>query len=608
MKNLSRRFLAVLLLIAMLVPFVAVKADATEQEPVVQNTRSETNPLYPEIHYSEPLAAPEASDEAIPKDLTYHTTLASAGADVRKQLKNRQATVEVGIKTTNSNSDYWYQLFEDLITEAMKHTGVPTEGDYIQWQWGRWSAYYNYDYSGGYYYVYYNYSFEYYTTAAQEQQMNTAVANVLKQLNLSGKSDYQKVRAIYDYICDNVVYDYANLYVDSYKLKYTGYAALLNGTAVCQGYTLLFYRLALESGVDSRAIPSILSENHIWNIVELGGLYYNLDSTWDAGMNPNYDYFLRCDANFYGHTRDAEYRTSAFYAEYPMSPVDYDPNNITVTVPNKPYKIVNVVSGVHVYWNAVSGANKYGVWRSETGADGTYKWIANPTTNHFTDTTVKSGKTYHYKITAMNPNTGEHTAKSASLGITYVATPDITARYNKAAGIKLEWQKITGATGYAVYRKSYSGNDDWVRVATISGNSTLTWTDTSVKNENGTVYKYTIRALAGSNKSTLSGCRSAGRTMVRLLSRSITSVSKPAAGSIKVTWTTSSAVTGYEIRFIANGKVVDTVTVTSYKTGVKTVSGLKSGVEYQVQVRAYKTVPGVGSFYSAWSTAKYQFA
>ncbi len=275
---------------------------------------------------------------------------------------------------------------------------------------------------------------------------------------------------------------------------------------------------------------------------------------------------------------------------------------ITIPVPAKPYKIANVVSGVHVYWKATEGAAKYGLWRSETGKDGTYKWLANPTVPHFTDTKVESGKTYYYKVTAMNA-AGVHSDKSEAIGITYVFTPDITSRTNIAAGVKLGWEKIEGATGYAIYRKSYSGTDAWVRVGTISGNSTFTWTDTSVKNNNGTIYKYTIRALAGSDMKTLSGCRNAGRTMARLSSQVMTSAAKASATSIKCQWTTSSRVTGYEVRFMVGNTVYKTFTVGNYKTGVKTFTGLKAGQTYTIQVRTYLKVDGMG-FYSDWSTAK----
>ena len=263
-------------------------------------------------------------------------------------------------------------------------------------------------------------------------------------------------------------------------------------------------------------------------------------------------------------------------------------------------KICNVVSGVHVYWNYVPGASYYTVYRADS-ANGNYKIVKSVcAATHYIDTTAVSGKTYYYKVQAKNGQASS--GLSAYQTCSFVGTPDITSRINKAAGIQLGWDEISGATGYAIYRKPYEGNAAWSRVATITGGSTTSWTDTSVKNSNGTVYKYTIRALYGS---TLSGCRNTGRTMVRLCSQVMNSAAKTGTASIKCSWTTSKVVTGYEVRFVVDGVVYKTYTIGNYATGVKTFSGLATGRTYQIQVRTYKKVDGVGSFYSAWSTAKY---
>ncbi len=270
-------------------------------------------------------------------------------------------------------------------------------------------------------------------------------------------------------------------------------------------------------------------------------------------------------------------------------------------IPSKPYKITNVVSGVHVYWNKIDGVSKYGVWRSETGVNGTYKWIANPAVPHFTDTTVKSGKTYYYRITSISPSTGKHSEKSQALGITYISTPDITSRANTSQGIQLGWNKITGATGYAIYRKV--GANDWTRVATIDGNATFTWVDTAVKSGNGTTYKYTIRALYGK---TLSGCRNTGRTMVRLFTPTISSCAPHAtiSGCAFLRWNENNRATGYEVRFLLNGKVVKTFTVGNNQTVARRFEGLQADNTYTVQVRSYYKTASAGTYYSAWSTAK----
>lgn len=274
----------------------------------------------------------------------------------------------------------------------------------------------------------------------------------------------------------------------------------------------------------------------------------------------------------------------------------------TLSVPTH-HKITNVVSGVHVYWNEVIGATTYNLYRA-TSKTGNFTLVKKDIANyHYIDTTAQSGQTYYYKVEAVRGSVKSQLS-GTSTGIIFVGTPDITSRINKGAGIQLGWNKISGATGYAIYRKPYNGST-WTRVTTIKGNGTFTWTDESVKANNGTVYKYTIRALAGSNMKTLSGCRNTGRTMVRLASRTLSSATKATATSIKCNWTTSSAVTGYEVRFMVGDSVYKTYTIGNYKTGVKTFKDLKAGQTYKIQVRSYKKVAGVGSFYSAWSTAKY---
>ena len=101
------------------------------------------------------------------------------------------------------------------------------------------------------------------------------------------------------------------------SLKYTAYAALINKTAVCQGYASLFYRLALDAGVDTRVISGEAGGPHAWNIVKLNGKYYNLDSTWDAGRS-TYAYFLKNTNDFDDHVRDNDYQSNEFIEEYPM--------------------------------------------------------------------------------------------------------------------------------------------------------------------------------------------------------------------------------------------------------------------------------------------------
>mgnify|MGYP000447300387 CR=1 FL=1 len=242
----------------------------------------------------------------------------------RQQLVNRAETIDLYYHCDQKiTQDFFDEFSAELFNGAVAHTGVGKEGDYIRWHYQGWRVNANYktDRNGGYN-LNITYNMYYLSDASQESQMDQAVSNVLKSLNLSNKTDYQKIKAIYDYICSNITYDYVNLNDDSYLLKHTAYAALINKTAVCQGYATLFYRLSLESGVDTRVITGDSGGPHAWNIVKLNGKYYNLDSTWDAGSS-SYYYFLKSMNDFSNHTRYEEYQTSDFTSAYPMAEKSY---------------------------------------------------------------------------------------------------------------------------------------------------------------------------------------------------------------------------------------------------------------------------------------------
>lgn len=297
------------------------------------------------------------------------------------------------------------------------------------------------------------------------------------------------------------------------------------------------------------------------------------------------------------------YGTSGSYAETyaKANQIPFtDPGNVKLDTPVIT-KATNTVSGVHVYWKTISKATSYTIYRSAS-QNGTYTRLATISAANYTDQNIESGKTYYYKVRANMANV--QSAASATKQMTFVATPDITLRVNRSTGVGLGWDRITGATGYAVYRKSYSGSDAWVRVATLTNNATTKWTDTGVRDRNGSVYRYTVRALAGSSRNILSGCRNTGRTMVRLTTPTLNTASAVSATSLKASWSRNPQADGYEVRLMIGSTIYKTYTVSGASNLEKTVTGLKAGTTYKVQVRVYKKVSGVGSFYSAWSEGK----
>lgn len=133
----------------------------------------------------------------------------------------------------------------------------------------------------------------------------------------------------------------------------------------------------------------------------------------------------------------------------------------------------------------------------------------------------------------------------------------------------------------------------------ILGN--LTYTDTAVKDKNGSTYYYTVKAYS----STGSSSSYTTKKIVRLKGISIASLKNTSGKKMYVSWGKNTKCSGYQIQYSTSSsfKSAKTVTVSGYKNVSKTISSLTKGKNYYVRVRAYKKSSNV-NYYSAWSTAK----
>ena len=253
---------------------------------------------------------------------TYYTDVSQAADAVREQLKNHESAVTVGYEFRGSID---WSVFDQIFKKSLEHNGDPKAGDYMLSQYmGYQGRYYWYSDSYGTY-VRYLYWVKWLTNMSQEQFVNQKVDEIISQMKSMTTSKEERIRFLYEYLCDHVTYDHATLEDNKYVLKYSAYAALAYGTAVCNGYSALLYRLLLESGIDCRFILGMSGE-HSWNIVYMDGFYYNVDVTWDAGEDyGSYRWFMKSYADFPDHTRDYPYNTVAFENQYPIAPSSKNP-------------------------------------------------------------------------------------------------------------------------------------------------------------------------------------------------------------------------------------------------------------------------------------------
>ena len=250
----------------------------------------------------------------------------------------------------------------------------------------------------------------------------------------------------------------------------------------------------------------------------------------------------------------------------------------------------NITSGVQVKWSKVTGATGYIVYRKGAGKGwGRIADIKSGSTVSYTDTTAASGTTYTYTVRAYNGSTmGDwHSAKS----LMRLSDTTVSGASNITYGVQVKWSRVTGATGYIVYRKG--AGKGWARIADIKNGSTVSYTDTTAAS--GTTYTYTVRAYNGS---TMGDWHSA-RSVKRLSDPKLTSASK-VSGGINVRWTRVTGATGYIVyRKSGSGSWGRIADIKSGSTVSYTDRTAKAGTTYTYTVRAYS-----GSTMGDWSSTK----
>jgi len=162
---------------------------------------------------------------------------------------------------------------------------------------------------------------------SQEQGKNEAVREKVKEIISAqikpGMTDYNKEKALHDYIINHSQYDYENLTNNTIPNdSYTPYGVLILGRGVCQGYAEAFALLSKEAGLECQVITGEAYGfnqwgSHAWNMIKIGDKYYHIDVTFDdpvvEGGNEvlSYDYYNLTDTEM---AKDHTWERSAYPA------------------------------------------------------------------------------------------------------------------------------------------------------------------------------------------------------------------------------------------------------------------------------------------------------
>lgn len=251
----------------------------------------------------------------------------------------------------------------------------------------------------------------------------------------------------------------------------------------------------------------------------------------------------------------------------------------------------NGETSVTLSWTKNSQATGYVVYQSVNGVWTRVKVTAS---NTATVTGLKQGTDYSFTVKAYKTISNKNyycPGYTAYKTTTLPAVPTMKLSSNTASSVTLSWNKLTGATGYVVY-KMVDGN--WERIKVTSSNS-LTVTGLG----SGTTYNFTVRAyktFGGKNYY----CPTYKKLSVTTLPAAVKmSLSKSYETVVSLSWNKAAGATGYVVYQEIGGKW-ERIKVTSANS--LTVTGLKSATTYKFTVRAYKTLGGV-NYYSPSFTA-----
>lgn len=193
--------------------------------------------------------------------------------------------------------------------------------------------------------------------AAVEKKVDSIISTVITP----GMTDYQKELALHNYVISNADYDkrYPNEPIESHN----PYGVLVLGTGVCDSYAKAIYILMNKVSIETKYVIGTANNGsgsiaHAWNIIKLGGEWYQLDATWDDPIVSGgssvvmHDYFnVSDDMIFKNHIEDksiSDYPvcTSSIYNFFNMGGPEYDSLGNPMSFINNTSEFYNAVKAV----------------------------------------------------------------------------------------------------------------------------------------------------------------------------------------------------------------------------------------------------------------------
>lgn len=272
------------------------------------------------------------------------------------------------------------------------------------------------------------------------------------------------------------------------------------------------------------------------------GDYYSYSKSWDGG----WDGVLR----YAGATKPDPVNATTITATYA-------PNSVTLN------------------WTAVSGATSYEIQRCPSG-ETTYTTAGTSNTASFTDSGLIAGKKYYYRIYSVNSaGKSKRSDKYTAIMIpSSVAASAVTTKV-MASAIKFTWSKVTGATGYEIYRRK-SGDADYAKIADVTKR---TYYDKTIEAGHKYYYRFYAKNASGlsQNPETISATALSQGVPASSVTKTVTET------TVKLVWEKPVGADSYEVyRRLPSEKEYQLVSKQSNRTYIE--RDLEPGQKYYYRI------------------------
>lgn len=145
------------------------------------------------------------------------------------------------------------------------------------------------------------------------QKYETGVQNAVKDMDVAGKSDYDKAYAVCKWIQRKIKYEPG-------KYDQSGMYAMVNKEAVCNGKAELACYIGHCVGIDTLYVGGNSDDDHAWNLMKIDGEWYYVDPT----TGPDSATFLQGTDYIQTSFREVKYKDEDGPSDDEISPYSYN--------------------------------------------------------------------------------------------------------------------------------------------------------------------------------------------------------------------------------------------------------------------------------------------